>query len=235
MKRSSFSKTFPEKKNLYEIKCKSDMFKTVILDFDGTIGDTKSLIVATMQQTIKRLGLPARTSEQCASMIGLPLRQTFTNLIPMTDEMGDLCDRIYTELFYENNQPGVVPLFPHVRNTIREMYVMGVTICVASSRKKDSLMAFLKEMKLSHLVSVVVSADDVTNAKPATDMVDTIMRHVDCSPEEVLVVGDTKYDIQMGKAAGTKTCAVTYGNGTRSDFSEADYIINDFSKLLDIV
>ena len=44
-------------------------FKAVILDFDGTIADTRSLIVRTMQQTIAALGLPGRTDDECAAMI----------------------------------------------------------------------------------------------------------------------------------------------------------------------
>ena len=45
------------------------MVKTYILDFDGTMGDTRSLIVKTMQQTLAELGLPERTDDQCAAMI----------------------------------------------------------------------------------------------------------------------------------------------------------------------
>lgn len=48
--------------------------KAVILDFDGTLGDTRSLIVRTMQQTISELGLPPRTDDECAAKIGLPLK-----------------------------------------------------------------------------------------------------------------------------------------------------------------
>ena len=48
------------------------------------------------------------------------------------------------------------------------------------------------------------------------------------------MVGDTEYDIMMGKNAGTKTCGVTYGNGSRESLSEADWIIDDFGKLLEI-
>ena len=43
----------------------------------------------TMQQTIRELGLEPRTDAQCASMIGLSLKQAFTDLIPMTDAIGD--------------------------------------------------------------------------------------------------------------------------------------------------
>lgn len=211
------------------------MIETVILDFDGTIGDTRTLIVDTMQQTIAKLGLPARTTEQCASMIGLPLRQTFTDLIPMSEEMGDLCDKIYTELFMQNNRPGVVPIFPHVKETLNELYAMGITLTVASSRRRATLTSFLKDMGLTNLISYIVSADDVEKAKPAPDMVNKIMCHTEAESADILVVGDTKYDVLMGKAAGTTTCAVTYGNGSREELSDADYIIDDFSKLLDIV
>ena len=75
------------------------------------MADTQSLIVATMQQTIEALGLAFRSKEQCAAMIGLPLKQTFTKLIPMTSEMGDKCAEKYTEIFIRNNTKDAVPLF----------------------------------------------------------------------------------------------------------------------------
>ena len=208
---------------------------TVILDFDGTIADTKSLIVSTMQQTLSVLGLPARSDEACASMIGLPLRQTFTDLIPMDDETADLCDKTYRELFMQNNKPGIVKLFPHVRETIAELYAMGIIITVASSRGRDTLVSFLDEMGLMMYISKVVSSQDVEQAKPAPDMVYVIMEHNEAEKEDVLMVGDTVFDIGMGKNAGVKTCGVTYGNGKIDELSHADYIINDFAQLLDIV
>ena len=54
---------------------------------------------------------------------------------------------------------------------------------------------------------------------------------------EALVVGDTAYDIEMGKRAGVRTCGVTYGNGTRAELARAgaDFLIDDFGELLDIV
>ena len=61
--------------------------RLAILDFDGTIADTQTLIVDTMQGVIEELGLEKRTRAQCAAMIGLPLEKTFSTLIPMSDEM----------------------------------------------------------------------------------------------------------------------------------------------------
>ena len=80
-------------------------FRAVILDFDGTIGDTRSLIVRTMQQTIAELGLPARTDDECAAMIGQPLKQTFTELIPMDDATGDRCEAVYRRILRSTTAP----------------------------------------------------------------------------------------------------------------------------------
>ena len=114
----------------------SDNIKAVILDFDGTVGNSRGLIVRTMQQTIRRLGLPERTEEECASMIGLPLKETFTRIIDMDDTMGDRCAEVYREIFKENNQPGVVSLFPNVRETLDAIHRSGRMITLASSRSR---------------------------------------------------------------------------------------------------
>ena len=55
-------------------------------------------------------------------MIGLPLKQTFTHLMPMSDETGDLCEQTYRKLFEQNNVPGVVKMFPHVEETLRHLH-----------------------------------------------------------------------------------------------------------------
>ena len=94
------------------------------------MADTQSLIVATMQQTVEALGLAFRSKEQCAAMIGLPLKQTFTKLIPMTSEMGDKCAEKYTEIFIRNNTKDAVPLFPNVLETIKELKHRGCIVTI---------------------------------------------------------------------------------------------------------
>ena len=97
-------------------------FKLIILDFDGTLGDSNKLIVDTMQAVIRELGLPDRTREECSSTIGLPLKECFTSIIPMSEEMGDRCVQTYFRIFDENNVPGAVPAFPGVLDTLHSVY-----------------------------------------------------------------------------------------------------------------
>ena len=100
-----------------------------------------------------------------------------------------------------------------------------------------SLLKFVKDLNLEELISLVVSCDDIKHPKPHPEMVTRILDATGYKPSETLVVGDAKYDIIMGKAAGCPTVGVTYGNGGRREMEEekADYIIDNFAQLLDIV
>lgn len=107
--------------------------KIVILDFDGTLGDSQVLITRTMKTTLKQLGLPERTTEECAKTIGLPLKECFKALQNMTEEQAEACAHLYHKLFMENNVPGAVPAFPGVVETIKQLHNEGLIVTIASS------------------------------------------------------------------------------------------------------
>ena len=211
--------------------------KLIILDFDGTLADTRGLIVMTMQQTIQELGLEPRTDDQCAAMIGLPLKQAFTDLIPMTDAMGDLCVDTYRKIFKENNTNYTAPAFPNVLETLQLLSDKGFTLTIASSRSHWSLMEFVESMNLQEVMSYILGGDDVTQAKPNPEPVLKTLEIFGCTPDEALVVGDTWYDIEMGRRAGVRTCGVTYGTGTREELlnAGADFLIDDFEEMKSII
>ncbi len=211
--------------------------KLVIFDFDGTLADTETLITQTMMKTIEAMHLEPRSPKQIKAMIGLPLKETFTRLIPMTDEMGERCAKLYQEIFARDNRPGVVTLFPHVRSTLQTLYDAGLTLTIATSRQRFSLVQFLQDMQIEHLFSYIVTVNDVEHAKPAPDMVIQTLEHTGIGASETMMVGDAVYDIQMGVNAGVHTTAVTYGNGSRQELeaSGAEHVIDDFAQLTTII
>lgn len=211
--------------------------KLVIFDFDGTLADTETLITQTMMKTIEAMHLEPRSPKQIKAMIGLPLKETFTRLIPMTDEMGERCAKLYQEIFARDNQPGVVTLFPHVRSALQTLHDAGLTLTIATSRQRFSLVQFLQDMQIEHLFSYIVTVNDVEHAKPAPDMVIQTLEHTGIDASETMMVGDAVYDIQMGVNAGVHTTAVTYGNGSRKELeaSGAEQVIDDFAQLTTII
>ena len=64
------------------------MVKLIILDFDGTLGDTRANIVLTMRQTLAKLGYPEQDEETIAATIGVPLEKGFEQMLPGIDADG---------------------------------------------------------------------------------------------------------------------------------------------------
>ena len=213
------------------------MIKLIILDFDGTLGDTRGNIVLTMTQTLEQLGMPARDEETIAATIGLPLEKGFEQLFPGIDADGvALCAKTYRAIFEKNRKLLVPKLFPHVNETLAALQDAGYVLTIASSRSYGSLKEFLREMAIEPYISYVLGANSVTHAKPHPEPVLKTMADLGYGPDETLVVGDMPVDVLMGAGAGARTCAVTYGNASREALAAAgaDLIIDDFSQMLTI-
>ena len=211
------------------------MLKLIILDFDGTLGDTRANIVLTMRQTLAQLGYPEQDVETIAATIGVPLEKGFEQLFPGISQADvALCAQTYRAIFVENRKLLVPKVFPHVLETLEALRGRGYVLTIASSRSYGSLKEFLQEMGLASYITYVLGANSVTHAKPHPEPVLKTMADLGFQADETLVVGDMPVDIAMGKGAGARTCGVTYGNASRADLAAAgaDFIIDDFSQLL---
>lgn len=209
--------------------------KIIILDFDGTLGDTTAIIVKTMLGTIKELNLPSRTEQECAAMIGLRLTEVPLILFPECNLDPDLYALTYRRLFNEYNVEGAVELYPNVIETLTALKERGLVLTIASSRSNASLNAYIENLGLSHLISYVLGGNDVQEGKPHPEAVIRTLQKFGFQPDEAIVVGDTVFDIHMGRNAGTLTCGVTYGNGTRESLADAIWVIDDFAQLMEKV
>ena len=201
--------------------------RLIIFDFDGTLGDSQKLITDTMLATIERLNLPMKSREECARTIGLPLKECFSSIIPMTDEQAEECAEVYSEIFNVKNVPGVVKAFPGVVETLERLSSQGILMSIASSRSHRTLAKLMDELDLSKYITYLIAADDVVEKKPAAESVLKTLRHFNIEAHETLVVGDTEFDILMGRNAGTHTCGVTYGNGSKESLeaAKAEWIV----------
>ena len=211
--------------------------KLIILDFDGTLGDTRANIVLTMRQTLERMGRPVAEEDAIAATIGLPLEEGFRQLLPgISDTETFSLAKMYREIFEANRKWLVPKLFPGVAETLKSLVSKGYTLSIASSRMTRSLKGFLCDMEIDSLISYVLGADSGTLPKPDPAPVLKTLSDLGFSPEETLVVGDMPVDILMGKRAGTLACGVTYGNSCRNDLlsAGADHIIDTFPELLDL-
>lgn len=209
----------------------------IILDFDGTLCDTRKTIVRTLQMTMKKLCLPVADEDSCVATIGLPLAESFRVLFPsLTEAQAQECAEAYRDIFEENKKLLAPKVFPGVPETLKALRDRGFVLTIASSRSNHSLQDFVRTFGFDKLITLVLGVDDVTKAKPDPEPVLRTLRKLGFSASRTLVVGDMPFDILMGRGAGARTCGVTYGNSTREELQGcgADYVIDDFKNLLDL-
>ncbi len=196
--------------------------KLVIFDFDGTLADTRNIILDSYRGTIEKLQLPLRKNAELQSTIGLPLRDGFEQLYPdmAADELDRCCDT-YRAIFAENKKGYVPELFPGVEETLETLKQRGIEMSIASSRSHDSLVEFCRANKIDHYFSLIIGADDVERHKPDPWPVTYTLDKLHVQAADAIVVGDMPYDIKMGMDAGCRTVGVTYGNSNMSELIEA--------------
>ncbi len=204
-----------------------------IFDFDGTLMDTSSVILSTIKATIKEMGLPEKTEEECRSIIGIRTDEAGRYLYPNLDISNAEFAKVFRANYERLQKDAKEKPFPGVIETLKSLKEEGHRLAVASSRRLASLNVYLDKLGIKDWFDMIVGADSVTKGKPNPEPVLTVLNALDWNADDTLVVGDADVDIMMGNAAGCYTCAVTYGNGSIASLKAANpnYMVYEFKKL----
>ncbi|NLZ18966.1 MAG: HAD family hydrolase [Bacteroidales bacterium] len=212
------------------------MIKNILFDFDGTLADTSEGIVRCTQATLREMGLPASTPGRIRATIGLPLGKCFEDGTDTPPERVEEACQTYRRLFNEIAIP-CITLFDGVAETIAALHAEGLRFAICTSRSSASLLTLLEENGIGAYFSAHTSNDDVhllrAKPKPAPDLALLLLGRLGARAEESLVVGDTVFDLEMGRGAGCRTCGVTYGNQDRTLLERAapDALIDRITEL----
>lgn len=207
-----------------------------IFDFDGTLMDTSGVIMATIKATIKEMGLPDKSDDECRSIIGIRTDEAGKYLYPNLEISNAEFARAFRSNYDRLKKNAHEKTFPGVIETLKELRSGGHKLAIASSRRLASLHDYLNGLGIMDWFTMIVGADSVAKGKPDPEPVLTILNALQWNAEDTLVIGDADVDIMMGNSAGCKTCAVTYGNGSIRTLQAAKptYMIDRFSDIIEI-
>lgn len=200
----------------------------VVFDFDGTIADTRALIVASYHEAFACVGLDSPSDVSIAATIGIPLASAFRTLIGPDETLIERAVQAYRDVFQLRGY-AEVEAFPGMPEIIRSCSAAGLRLGVASSRSRQSLHGMLEHLELHNYFQAVASRENAGHDKPHPELLLWVITRLGLEPRQVLMVGDTTYDIEMGHAAGCLSCAVTWGNHDRATLAKVHptVMVND--------
>lgn len=213
-------------------------YKVIMLDFDGTIART---IPAILHASEKMLGMHGYGIDpvQVERNFGLALPEAFRCFANDPTINDETIEQMIVEFndIYKRECESLIELFEGVAETLDTLRKAGVTLLIASNNIRSVLNRLSARLNIAQYFDGIVCADDVVNAKPAPDIALLALERYNAKGCETLVVGDSTYDMDMGREAGCDLCGVSFGSHTPDMLraTGAKYIINHFSELLDII
>lgn len=191
------------------------MYKLAIFDFDGTLVDSAPGIVQVMKEVIDEMGYSNELLEQWSHLVGVPLLRQMELLFPDKDAQfhEDLAN-LYREK-YDSKVIEICPLFPGLRDMLRQLHKNEVMISIATSKRRHLVDAVVDHHGLTDYFKMIVGAADVTHHKPHPESVHLTIGNLNVNPTEVVVIGDSTFDLDMARNAGVDGIGVTTGIHTR--------------------
>jgi HAD superfamily hydrolase (TIGR01509 family) len=122
--------------------------------------------------------------------------------------------------------------FPDVPALLARLQANGLRLVVASSAEQEELGKLLKIAGATQFIQEETSSDDAKNSKPDPDIVRAALTKTGFAPDEVIMLGDTPYDIEAARRVGVVTVALRCGGWIDQDLKDALAIYNDPADLL---
>lgn len=191
----------------------------VLFDFDGTLADTRSGIVAVAREVLSDWGLTPEEIGDAGRIVGPPFPGAFSEVYGMSAaDAAEVCRR-YRKAYAELG-PETHPLFPGIAHMLSVLVGSGRRLAVTTSKREPTALAMLADDGVLDLFEVVVGQTDPARADKASLVADTLSALGTTSGDAVMV-GDRFYDVDGARANGVPCVGALFGTATRAELADA--------------
>lgn len=212
--------------------------KAIIFDSDGTLLDTRQLILQGYKTVLERHGLNHLANDHyIRERLGKPVPETYQQIlaghnidIPI-EQLSAEHDEVQDQLIH------LIKPFPKSEELLRTWKSMGIKLCLFTSGKQMMIERNFTAAGMpdvNDIFDAIISADDDIARKPEPDAIEELMRLIDVKPENAVVVGDHAYDmIAAARARVGLRIGVLHGFGTSHELlnAGADFLADNLSSL----
>lgn len=192
--------------------CPVASFLAFIFDLDGTLVDSNELHVDCWDIAFRHFGKNF-SRKALRSQIGKGSDQYLPEFLSPEEikRFGKELDKYRSELFQTSYLPRVRP-FPKVHELFQFLHDEGKQIILATSGKESEANHYIKLLNISDLIEACITAKDAGQSKPAPDLVVVARNKVkNVAQAEIVMVGDTRFDVEAANRAGLAAIAFLCG------------------------
>ena len=195
------------------------MLKTIVFDFDYTLGDSSEGIVQSVNHALCKMGYPPQTPETIFPLIGLSLPETFRRLTGCAERAAA---KTFTRLFHEKAESVMAAsarLYPHALPLLRMLRTEGLKTAIVTTKLRRRVNEILARFDAEDCFDLVVGAEDVRAEKPSPEGILFAAEQLAADKDCMLYVGDSLVDAQAACHAGVRFAAVLTGKTDAAAFA----------------
>ena len=192
------------------------MLKGVIFDVDGTLVDSNDAHAQSWVDTFREAGYDV-PFDKVRPLIGMGADKLLPQTIGIShdsEEGKKLLER-RGKIFSTNYLPHLRPL-PGARDLVLRVKRDGMKAIVATSAKDEELKGLLKAANVEDLMEEKATASDAKRSKPDPDIVQAAIDESGLSRNDLVMIGDTPYDVEAATKAGVRTIGFQSGGWTKA-------------------
>lgn len=211
-------------------------FSHIIFDLDGTLTDNTRGIESSVRYALEKMQVRDFDGLVPVQFIGPPLQWSFRNLFGMNERNTDLAVEFFREYYSVNGKFENDP-YPGIIELLEELHFGGKEMYIATSKLEKFAMEISAHFGFDKYISQLKGADYKGENTKET-IISGLLNDAQMLPsKDVVMVGDTLFDIEGGKQNGLSTIAVTYGFGEKEDLGKAgpDYLVESVEELYEVL
>jgi phosphoglycolate phosphatase len=195
--------------------------RTVLLDLDGTIADSRPGIEACFRFMLAELGHDPAAAGDLSWAVGPPIGVSIGTLLA---KYGD--DRVALGLTTYRARYSTVGIYecavyPGIPEMLAALANAGRTLCVATSKRRDFAERVVDFLGLRGFLPTVYGALPGGGLDDKTDMLAELLRIEGHHPSVTVMIGDRKHDIRAARANGLRSVGVLWGYGGEAELQDA--------------
>ena len=194
------------------------MKKTILFDLDGTLTDSGEGIINCVIYALERFGLPIPEKESLRYFVGPPLHESFVKQGVPADRAEEAV-AVYRERYVPIGMFENTP-YPGVREMLESLVSAGHTLYVASSKPEWMCVEILKHFDLAGYFKMICGATMDTSRTNKEAVIEYLIQE-NGKTGNMIMVGDTKFDVLGAKFHGIPCIGVSWGYGSVTEMQEA--------------
>jgi phosphoglycolate phosphatase len=203
----------------------------LIFDLDGTLIDSANDLAASVNSVLEAMGRPTKSVEEVSSYIGDGVHKLLSRALDTDDdETIDEAMATFFDYYSEHYLDSTVP-YPGAKDILE--HFKDRQCAVVSNKPEIFCRAILNGLELDSNLVAIIGGDTTGVHKPDPKPFQEALDLMGIEPGQAVVIGDSLNDIEGGRAAGTLTCAVTFGLGDADVLTAAnpDYTADNLQSL----